>query len=51
MSEYQFYEFMAVDRPISDEGLRYARGCSNRAEVFRERYARRPAMMRKVENL
>jgi len=35
MSEYQYYEFMAVDRPISDEGLRYARGCSSRAEVSR----------------
>ena len=29
MSEYQFYEFAAVDAPISDEGLRYARECAN----------------------
>lgn len=33
MSEYQYYEFAAIDGPISDEGLRYARGCSSRAEV------------------
>ena len=33
MSEYQYYEFVAVDGPISDEGLRYARGCSSRANV------------------
>jgi len=30
---YQYYEFAAVDGPISDEGLRYARGCSSRAEA------------------
>lgn len=35
MSEYQYYEFVAVDGPISDEGLRYAEGCSSRAEVSR----------------
>jgi hypothetical protein len=35
MSEYQYYEFAAVDSPISDEGLRYARGCSSRANVSR----------------
>lgn len=38
MSEYQYYEFLAVDGPISDEGLRYARGCSSRAEVSRFRW-------------
>jgi hypothetical protein len=27
MSEYQYYEFAAIDGPISDEGLRYARRC------------------------
>jgi hypothetical protein len=27
MSEYQYYEFAAIDGPISDEGLRYARSC------------------------
>ena len=35
MSEYQYYEFVALDGPISDEGLRYAEGCSSRAEVSR----------------
>jgi hypothetical protein len=38
MSEYQYYEFVAVAGPISDEGLRYARGCSSRAEVSRFRW-------------
>ncbi len=35
MSEYQYYEFVALDGPISDEGLQYAEGCSSRAEVSR----------------
>ncbi len=35
MSEYQYYEFVAFDGPISDEGLQYAEGCSSRAEVSR----------------
>ncbi|MCB1125987.1 MAG: hypothetical protein KDM81_05790, partial [Verrucomicrobiae bacterium] len=35
MSEYQYYEFAAIDGPISDEGLNYAKGCSSRAEVSR----------------
>ena len=38
MSEYQYYEFVALDGPISDDGLRYARGCSSRAEVSRFRW-------------
>ena len=38
MSEYQYYEFAAIDGPISDEGLRYAQGCSSRAEVSRVRW-------------
>jgi hypothetical protein len=38
MSEYQSFEFAAIDGPISDEGLRYARGCSTRAEVSRVRW-------------
>lgn len=38
MSEYQYYEFAAVEGPISDEGLRYARRCSSRAEVSRVRW-------------
>ncbi len=35
MSEYQYYEFAALDGPISDEGFRYAERCSSRAEVSR----------------
>lgn len=38
MSEYQYYEFAASDGPISDEGLRYATGCSSRATVSRVRW-------------
>lgn len=38
MSEYQYYEFVALDGPISDEGLHYARGCSSRATVSRFRW-------------
>jgi hypothetical protein len=38
MSEYQYFEFAAIDGPISDEGLRYARGCSSRANVSRVRW-------------
>jgi len=38
MSEYQYYEFAAIDGPISDEGLRFARSCSSRAEVSRVRW-------------
>jgi hypothetical protein len=38
MSEYQYYEFAAIDEPISDEGLRYAHGCSSRANVSRVRW-------------
>ncbi len=38
MSEYQYYEFVAVDGPISEEGLRYAQGCSSRAEVSARRW-------------
>ncbi|MBL9166192.1 MAG: hypothetical protein JNN07_00455 [Verrucomicrobiales bacterium] len=38
MSEYQYYEFAAIDGPISDAGLRYAQGCSSSAEVSRVRW-------------
>jgi len=51
MSDYQYYEFAAIDGPISDEGLRYARGCSSRANVSRRRYSNRPAMLRRIEKL
>lgn len=58
MSEYQYYEFVAVGGPISDEGLvtpgavPAARRClQQKLASFRERYARRPAMMRRIEEL
>lgn len=38
MSEYQYYEFATADGPISAEGLRYARGCSSRANVSAVRW-------------
>jgi hypothetical protein len=38
MSEYQYYEFAAIDGPISDAGLRYAENCSSRASVSRVRW-------------
>jgi hypothetical protein len=38
VSEYQYYEFVAVEGPISDEGLHYAQTCSSRAEVSRFRW-------------
>jgi len=33
MSEYQYYEFAAIDGPISDEGLKYARVFQPRQRV------------------
>ena len=38
MSEYQYYDFVAIDGPISDQGLKYARGCSSSANVSRVRW-------------
>ncbi len=38
MSEYQYYEFVAADGPISDVGLHYANSCSSRADVSRFRW-------------
>ncbi len=38
MSEYQYYEFLATDGPISDKGMRYAETCSSRAQVSRHRW-------------
>ena len=38
MSEYQYYEFAALDGPISDKGLHYAQSCSSRANVSRTRW-------------
>src|SRR5438105_143236 len=38
VSEYQYYEFVAVEGPISDKGLQYAQTCSSRAQVSRFRW-------------
>lgn len=35
MSEYQHYQFLAVDRPLSDEQLAAVRGLTTRAEISR----------------
>ncbi|WP_145283326.1 hypothetical protein [Pirellulimonas nuda] len=35
MSEYQLIEFQAVDRPLTDRELAYAREQSTRAEISR----------------
>ena len=33
VSEYQYYEFQALDRPLTDEEMRELRGCSTRARI------------------
>ncbi len=33
MSEYQYYEFRAVDRPLSEQELGKLRALSTRAEI------------------
>src|SRR5438132_4709909 len=33
MSEYQYYEFQAIDGPLTDDQLRDLRGFSSRAEI------------------
>ncbi len=33
MSEYQYYEFLAIDRPLSDADMRWLRSLSTRAEI------------------
>lgn len=33
MSEYQFFEFAALDEPLSDEGMDYATSVTGRAEI------------------
>jgi hypothetical protein len=33
MSEYQYYEFRAVDRPLSNNEMRELRSCSSRARI------------------
>lgn len=38
MSEYQYYEFLAVDRPLSDEDQQALRRISSRARITRTRF-------------
>ncbi len=38
MSEYQYYEFLAIDRPLSDEDKRWLRSLSTRAEITDTRF-------------
>jgi hypothetical protein len=38
MSEYQYYEFVAVDRPLSDEQVRALRALSTRARITSTRF-------------
>jgi hypothetical protein len=38
MSEYQYYEFQAVDRPLSEAEMRELRGISSRAEITPNRF-------------
>lgn len=38
MSEYQYYEFLAVDRPLSDEDQQALRGISSRARITRSSF-------------
>jgi hypothetical protein len=33
MSEYQYYEFQALDRPLSQEQIAHLRGVSSRAQI------------------
>ena len=33
MSEYQYYEFQAIDRPLSEADMRWLRGLSTRAQI------------------
>ena len=38
MSEYQFYEFLALDRPLTDAEYGQVRALSTRAQVNRTRF-------------
>ena len=38
MSEYQYYEFLAVDRPLSEQEIRELREVSRRAEITPARF-------------
>jgi hypothetical protein len=38
VSEYQYYEFQAIDRPLTAEEMRTLRGFSTRATITRARH-------------
>lgn len=38
MSEYQYYEFQAVDRPLTEQEMRELRACSSRATITATRF-------------
>jgi len=39
MSEYQYYEFQAIDRPLTDRQMRELREISTRATITRTRFS------------
>lgn len=39
MSEYQYYEFQAIDRPLTDRQMRELRAISSRATISRTRFS------------
>jgi hypothetical protein len=39
MSEYQYYEFQAIDRPLTDRQMRELRAISSRAAISRTRFS------------
>jgi hypothetical protein len=39
VSEYQYYEFQAIDRPLTDRQMRELRGMSTRAAITRTRFS------------
>lgn len=38
MSEYQYYEFLAIDQPLSEADRRWLRGLSTRADITSTRF-------------
>jgi len=38
MSEYQYYEFLAIDQPLSDADMRWLRSLSTRADITSTRF-------------
>lgn len=38
MSEYQYYEFQAIDRPLSEQQMSELRACSSRATITATRF-------------